>query len=272
MTTPKRQKREVPSRSAPIRNKLFPPPLVDGHSDARFTAGAAAGKTIKTARRAVKSADEKMRRTVERGVDTAYMVIEEYMRHGRQAAGRQHEQRAADWGATKLNGHQNASIAAGWKALAPLAAPLMQVLRQLTGGAAASGASIATDWINQLVSGQASNAAQPAIAVQVSAQAQTEVTVKLQPGADSHGLRAEPLVHTDRKDAPPLVSIGLESKAGQVRVRLTVPNDQPAGSYVGALRDTSGTERGELRVEISAPPWNAARPSVKKKVSARGAN
>lgn len=277
MTEQKRQMRPPPQRTAPIRNKFassarVDDQRVDDQGRAAFSASVVGNRAARKAKSTVKSADEKMRRTVERGVDTAYMVIEEYMRHGRQAAGRQQQRSATEGGEAKLNGQHSGSIAAGWKALAPLAAPLMQVLRQLTTGTAASSAGIAADWINQFVSGQASQTSQPAIAIQVSAQAQTEVTVQLLPGADAHNLSAEPLVHTDRQDAPPLVSLGLESKAGRVRVRLTVPNDQPAGTYAGALYDETGTKRGELRVEILPPPWRAARPSAKKKASERGAN
>ncbi|MGP1676451.1 MAG: hypothetical protein ACTS6J_04760 [Burkholderiales bacterium] len=212
-----------------------------------------------------------MRRTVERGVDTAYMVIEEYMLHGREAAGRHRGRRRAQGSDATGHGQQGeSSYTAAWNALAPLAAPLIQILRQLVGGAAASGAGIATDWLNQLMSGQQRSGSNPVVAVQVSSRVQTEVTVNLQPGADSQNLKADPLVHTERRDAPPLVSIALESRAGQVRVRLTVPNDQPAGTYIGALHDVTGAKRGELRVEIAAVPWRTTPATAKKKANGRG--
>ena len=271
MTIPKRQRREPPERTAPIRNKFAAPPRVDGQRHAAFSASTVAGETAKRVKSSFKSADEAMRRTVERGVDTAYKVIDEYMLHGRQAAGRHHGRRGAQGSDATGDGQQAwNNYSAAWKALTPLAAPLIQILRQLAGGAAASGAGIASDWLNQLMPGQQRNGSNTVVAVQVSSRAQTEVTVDLQPGADSQNLKADPLVHTERRDAPPLVSIALESRAGQIRVRVTVPNDQPAGTYVGALHDVTGVKRGELRVAIAAAPWRAAQATAKKKANGSG--
>lgn len=203
---------------------------------------------------------------LERGVETAYMVVEEYMLRGRQAAGRRH---AGSNGHTSHTGQerpnmsndrQDSGYGNGYANTAgPIPAmmmPLMQMMRMWTDGMSqiVPGGSMATEWMNQFMPGAASWAGTPsttrAISVHISSRSPAEVTVDLDPGAEYAKLSVDPLVVTGDNEAPHLAAIRFECETGHIRVRVTVPNDQPPGSYFGHIHDATGARRGELRVVI----------------------
>jgi hypothetical protein len=79
-----------------------------------------------------------------------------------------------------------------------------------------------------------------------------EVSACVDPGADAMRLTADPLVG-EKKDAPDLRGITIESQCGHVRICVTIPDDQPAGKYTGAIKDATGCKRGELTIQTSGP-------------------
>jgi len=85
----------------------------------------------------------------------------------------------------------------------------------------------------------------------VSSQYPTEISACVDPGADAMRLTADGLKICDGTAAPPLSGVTITCECGHVRVSVTVPKDQPAGRYVGAIKDAAGCQRGELTVEIS---------------------
>ena len=95
--------------------------------------------------------------------------------------------------------------------------------------------------------------------MEVSSQSPAEVVVGIDPGAEYTKLTPDPLVHDTDPSVPALVGTSIESEPGVVRVRIAVPNDQPAGRYVGAIIDATGGRRGELVVHLKAPPAPRAR-------------
>jgi hypothetical protein len=137
----------------------------------------------------------------------------------------------------------------------PLMAPWLQMMRLWTdsmmafvpGGAAYpfgpwSGA------------GPQSGSERTIISVQTVSQTPIEVTLNVDPDLDNAKLTADPLMNAGNVNAPPIASTSLISEPGRIRVRVTVPNDQPAGHYRGAVRDGTGRQRGELSVDVEATP------------------
>ncbi|MEP6733536.1 MAG: hypothetical protein ABJE10_23020 [bacterium] len=264
MASRKRVKREVPARRGPIRNKAVPMPAdVPRTSASGLTVGAIVDEGVKTAMRAVEAADATVRGAVERGVDTAYMVIEEYMLRGRQAAGRNHERRN---GRTEMNEGQNGGGSGNnysgngfgggaWGPMNPMMAPWMQLMRMWSENMSAlipGGGGIATDWMTQMMSANPFMAPAPAsrttVSVHVASPAPVAVKADIDPGAMWSKLTAEPLTRHDNKSAP--LTVALVCKPGDVRVELSVAAGQPTGHYVGAVHDASGVKRGEIIVDV----------------------
>jgi hypothetical protein len=91
-----------------------------------------------------------------------------------------------------------------------------------------------------------------ALAVEVTATQPTEVAVDLRSGIDARDLAVLDLCDIADRGKPPLSAISLDNDAdGRPRVRITVPRDQPAGVYVGAIVDRErGEGAGTLRVTV----------------------
>jgi hypothetical protein len=254
-------KRDAPARSGPIRNKAVATPAASSRTgDSGLTVGAIVDESVKNAMRAVEAADATVRGAVERGVDTAYTVIEEYMLRGRQAAGRNHERRN---GRHEMNderhGGSNASnggFGAGpWGAMNPMAV-WMQMMRAWTDSMSSMipGANgLASDWMSQFMPGAAmwgGSSARASISVQVSSQYPVEVKADLDSGAEYSMLTAEPLKMRSDEDAT--LAVTLKCTPGLVRIGVTVPNGQAGGRYTGAVNDASGAKRGEITVDIES--------------------
>jgi hypothetical protein len=263
MARRKRLAREAPRRTAPIRNSVIGAPSDAALSSVPLTLSDAVNQSLKAAERLTATADATVKGAVERGVDTAYMVIEEYMRRGQEAASRFRQRNGG--GRSDMNDDQqrfgpfgNASGPMG-----PIFAPWMQAMRMWTDAMAtfAAGGGPTVDLMNRFLAGFA--VARPKISVEVSSQYPTEVIVALDPGAELTKLTAEPLVNGDDKNAPPLAGTVMECATDVVRVRLTVPNDQPAGQYRGAIKDPLGIKRGELVAHVKGSP--TAKPRARRR-------
>ncbi len=249
-------------------------------NESGLTVGTIVDESVKTAMRAVEAADATVRGAVERGVDTAYMVIEEYMLRGRQAAGRNHERRNGrhDMNDERQGGttSSNGGFGAGpWGAMNPMAA-WMQMMRMWTDSMSSliPGANgLATDWMTQFMPGAAmwgGSTARASIAVQVSSPYPVEVRADLDSGAEYSILTAEPLKM--RSDADATLAVTLKCTPGLVRIGITVPSGQAGGRYTGAVNDASGAKRGEITVDVESAttkPRPAAKKRARKRSSAK---
>ncbi len=220
-----RVKREPPERSGPIRRAV-----VGSSSTSPDRAAAVTG-------------------VVERGVDTAYTVIDEYMTRGRNAAGRW-----SQWTDGRNDMSEAPQFSTPWGASSDLMAPWWQMMRMWADGMSAfvpGGQGPATAWLNAFVPGSTAWSSQaPRVEVRVSSKPTAVVTVSLEPGADSMQLTAEPPANTGNGKKSSPLGLTLESFPGLVRVSVTVPDDQPADSYTFTVRDKDHNHRGELRVDV----------------------
>lgn len=223
------------------------------------TVGAVIDGNIKTVFRVVEVADATARGAVERGVETAYMVIEEYMLRGQQSAGQHHARKGGEMNGDRSYGNGGGAgwSGGGWGAGNPMLAPWMQMMRVWSDAVSqfVPGGAMGAEWMNQFVPGMcppAPGAGRAKVSVHIASAQPVEVTVDLHPGAEFMDLKLEPLVHADREATPSLNATDIVTSQGHIRVRITVPSDQPHGRYCGAIHDSAGVHRGELIVEIEA--------------------
>jgi hypothetical protein len=255
-----RQKREPPDRSGPDRSPLVPA--------AASELGVPPARELSDIERLTATSNAVMQGAVEHGVKTAYTVIEEYIRRGREAAARVNPNWRGDMDSNRYN-YSNPNIACGpmW----PLVAPWVQMIQAWTCamGAFVPGAAPPQPW-NPYSTRDSACCAQPAatgpkVSVRVNSQYPTEVQASIDSGADAMPLTADPLKASDEEDHPPLRSVAIKCERGHVHVHITVPTDQPAGRYAGAIRDAAGCKRGELALEIGNPEARTASPRAPRK-------
>ena len=158
-----------------------------------------------------------------------------------------------------------------WGPMAPMVGPWFQLMRAWTDNMSPfmpGGNGMTADWMNQFMPMMAmfgaGSAARAKVSVRVSSQNPVEVTAHIDSVAEGVRLTAEPLKHSSGH-GPSLNGIRIEHRSGHVQVRLTVPHDQAGGRYTGAVHDESGNRRGEITVEIDAPPGAAAKSSAHKR-------
>jgi hypothetical protein len=241
MTARTRLTRETPERSGPVRRAGIEP----------VTPSSLVDQSLETARMMAGVADATVRGVVERSVDTAYTVIDEYMTRGQNAAGRR-----SQWTDGRNGMSQDPQFSTPWGPSSDLMGPWWQMMRMWTEGMAAfmsGGPGAATAWLNAFVpgaTGWAGPASAPRVEVRVSSKRTTVVTVSLHPGADCLQLTADPPAATGNANSASPFDIAFESLPGLVRVSVTVPGDQPADSYTFTIRDGDHNPRGELRVDI----------------------
>jgi len=258
-----------------VRNRLNAEADTASSKGAGYTIGAAIDDSLRTARRLAETADKTVMGAVERGVETAYTVIEEYMLRGRETA-RRFQQGTP--GRTDMNEgrqgenrpYENPWLSAQWSApMSMMMAPWMPMMKMWQESMAtfAQGTPMASmaEWMNAFTPGAAYGRSNgTSVIVQVSSQAPAAVTVELDAGAESMKLSAAPLQHASSRSAPALVGIRIDSKDGVARVRITVPTDQPAGLYRGQIQDDTGMRRGQLSLEIeSGAPAAAAKKTTR---------
>lgn len=219
---------------------------------------ATVGEGLRTAERLAAISDAAVQGAVECGVRTAYTVIDEYMRRGREAAGRYRER--PNWRSDMNDDRQNyGNWSTAWGPMWLFIAPWMQMMRAWTDvmSTCVPGAAPQDFW-SPYARGGAWGPARPSptspkVSVQVSSQRPIEVILSVAPGADAMTLVADALQIDDGSGAPSLVGVTIKCTPGHVRVSVTVPNDQPAGRYSGAIRDAAGMHVGDLTVHVSEP-------------------
>lgn len=254
-----------PERTGPARNPVVPAgrpaPVIGALLDATL------GEGLRTAERLAAASGAAVQGAVECGVKTAYTVIDEYMRRGREAASRQER---PNWRGDMKDDRQNSG---NWSTMfgpmGPLMAPWMQMMQAWTTAMSSfvPGAAPQAAWNPYTWGGAAGGphppgaATSPTVSVQLSSHRPAEVTFGVAPGADAMTLAADPLGIDDGSGAPPLVAVAITCTPGHVRVSVTVPNDQPPGRYSGAIRDAAGMQVGDLTVDVSGP---ATRPRRRK--------
>jgi hypothetical protein len=261
MASSRRITRDQPERTGPIRNSGFPSraPESTTTSGPASAFGAAIDEGMATAFRIAEDAGATMQGAVERGVETAYTVIEDYMRRGQQAAGRYRDRTQ---GERTMNGdnYSNGYGSSGYGPMGAMMAPWMQAMRMWTETMSTfmpGGAAMGTEWMNAFAPPM-SGAHQGGVAVRVASATPAEVAIDLDPRAYAVPLKAAPLVHaTTPGTAPALVAVELHYVDNRCRVSIVVPNDQPPGVYSGAILDNAGLQRGTLRVLLDAAPQQA---------------
>src|SRR5690348_16774490 len=87
-----RKRRPAPTRTAPKRGTVSgdAPAPDNGNGTNPYSFARAVDQSLKTAQRVAEAIDLTTRDAVERGVETAYNVVDEYVRRGRAAAARRH--------------------------------------------------------------------------------------------------------------------------------------------------------------------------------------
>lgn len=224
---------------------------------------------------------------VERGVDTAYTVIDAYLLRGRQAA--QRASAAAPEMAGLLSGQGGlgglgAGLAAGapWGSTASsVAAPWLQLLRawadalatlgplagrvgaglgdalppgfMAAGGAApaAFGASPATAAAPAAAAPMAATGPRAKVTIELVSHRSAEVAVSLEPGADLAALQADWLTPAAGPAAGAPGSLALYSEPGHVHLRLTLTEPPPPGRHEARLTDPQGQAWGSVVVSIA---------------------
>jgi hypothetical protein len=142
---------------------------------------------LKAARSVAEAADATVKGAVERGVETAYRVFEEYMRRGQIAAESQNDLSNGRNGMTNYRQYPGP-----WDPTMSLMAPWWQLMQMWASGVAAfvpGGAALTNafdPWWGRPAPGPRAR-----LAVLVKSKSHAEVTVDLHPGAECHQLRAE---------------------------------------------------------------------------------
>jgi hypothetical protein len=91
-----------------------------------------------------------------------------------------------------------------------------------------------------------------AFAVEIASKLPADVVVDLA-GCHTHHLRALELRSIEHPDRAPIKDVHVGHHDHHLRVRITVPDDQPAGVYVGMIVDReSGDPRGGIRLTLKA--------------------
>jgi len=244
-----RATREAPERTGPIRQAGMSSSSVSQiRAAGPVTPSSVVDQGIKTARMMARVADGTVKGVVERSVDTAYTVIDEYMTRGRDAAGRR-----SQWTDGRNDMSQDPQFST-WGPSSDLVAPWWQMMRMWADGMAAlmfCGPAAATTWANACARGgtgwTGSHYQAPKVEVRVSSKRHAAVTMSLQPGAESMELTA-----TGKGNESTLPEIEFEPPVtATVRgVNVTVPDDLPAGPYTFTINDGNHNQRGELRVDV----------------------
>lgn len=227
-TTHQRAKRTPAARTGPVRNSLFPPPKPAG--------GTAPGPGG----------------VLENGVKTAYAVIDEYIRRGREAA--RHCKNPED-NRGPMNDYKN-NYGNPFAQMPNMAEQMMGAMRFWTTAWSAfmpPGFAQQTGFDPMAIWGQTwqKPAAAPAVSIHVAAQQPVEVTATVKPGCDSLNLDA-PTVHIEGGTHATLDHILITREHGGVRVSVKVPAGQAAGRYSGPIRDrATGADVGRLTVVVA---------------------
>jgi hypothetical protein len=189
---------------------------------------------------------------LEQGVRTAYAVIDEYMRRGYQAA-RDTQNTFNTRGYMNDNRSNFDNRFNPWGSMPPMGEQWMAAMRAWADAFAAFlPGGFPQPWAPPSAGYCAPQASQGplALSVHVSSTQPIEVSPTLNPGCELIALSVDPL-QGQGFAAPPIDKVTITKVAGNVRVSVTVPADQPAGCYRGAIRKTvDGCIAGDLTVTI----------------------
>src|SRR5580765_983710 len=156
--------REPPERSGPIRQAgMGGSSASPARAAEPVTPSSVVEQGLEAARMMARVADATVKGVVERGVDTAYTVVDEYMARGRNAAGRQ-----SQWTDGRNGMSQDPQFSTPWGSSSDLMAPWWQMMRMWAEGMAAfvpGGPAMA--WLNAFVPGGTGWAGSPSQAPRV---------------------------------------------------------------------------------------------------------
>ena len=249
MTTPRaepvnpsgsRSKRVPPARTGPLRNPMAAGTPQSGPNPARAVPRAEANGVLQKA--------------LECGVQTAYAVIDDYMKRGYEAArkSRDNPNNRGHMGEEKSS-YNNWSNP--WGTISPLMEQWSVAMRAWSDAwstmmpGARPGMWPPAAWnpgYSPAHAGAASSAT--AVTVEVSSRRPTEVSANLKPGVELLGkLTADSFVPALQK------GVSISHQGGRLRVSVAIADDQAGGRYSGVIRASDGCVIGDLTVVISEP-------------------
>ncbi len=273
--TPPRRKRPVPPRDHPNRGNGMTgrpgpyagnnggAPLGDPAELALRIAKAAESTVvggIRTARKIVETSETTVFDAVERGVETAYTVIEEYMSRGRLAAGRHHQRHNGSSPMADKPPYTGGG-ASPFGPMGPFMEPWIATARmwaeamsQLAPGGAAGG----RNWMDQMMAAAPpwwgpAGALAPRLSYEVSSALPAEISATLDPAAYFGRLTVGALTPAGDATYPPIIDVGITSASGHVCVRVAVPDGQPTGDYSAQIQDDAGAKRGQVDLKLKTP-------------------
>ncbi|MBK8249813.1 MAG: hypothetical protein IPK85_20840 [Gemmatimonadetes bacterium] len=248
-----RVKRETLERDRPLRQGAAAAAMFGDQVTRRVEQLLDGG--LKTARLVVEAAAEPVLGAAERGVHTAYTVLDEYLARGKEAAKRY---QVPSPGTPDMNDNRQGNGA--WGAFGPMgpmmaqaAGPWMQVARMWTDSMAQfvpGGQQAVNQWMAMWpgMTGPTGAAAGARAAVRVASTRPTTVQVSLAPDAEYMTLSTA--LASAAGEA--LGGVTISATDGRVLVSVTVADTQAVGTYRGAIVDGGGNPRGELTVDIAA--------------------
>jgi hypothetical protein len=280
MSDRQRIRRKDPDRDAPIRSwsNMFqspaaasaPAPNGNGAAmgvppDQLITDGAAIGPASVDSANAADPLSEEARH----GVESAYRVIDEYLREGRRAAqARIDDTRVTASGAANMAAVDPAGIKIAteslqemitqgvrfYSSLAPLWASFVNSVATSAGALTPSyaAAPAAAPLAPAPIPRSARTTGAAPISIEIASARMARVTIDLAPHATVANLATTGL-HAIEPGQPPLKDVTFTTNAPANRpiVRIRVPENQPAGAYNGVIVDKdSGDARGTLTVRI----------------------
>ncbi len=234
-----RLRREDPVRTAPIRKFAGVFQSNGSDNDASHSDEGTEGSKLSS----------------ESGIGLAYRVIEKHINEGRKAA--------ESFNSHPYPGHPNTSrtVSDGFQELLErllrFQGEFLPQLLEVLGSAVkidparppgASGFSAAHP------SNGADSHASRALSIEVTSARPVQVTIDLREGSETLPL-ISPGLHALEEGRPPLKEIGFlpDVAGGAIKIHITIPDSQPAGTYSGVVVNTqTGEARGTLSVRVAA--------------------
>jgi len=221
--SPPRLRRAPPQRNGPIRNPL-----------------------VREGPRGSSAPADASKNPLEHGVQTAYAVIDEYLRRGHETAHHNHKNQNGK--RPMSNERTNCGWFNPWGSVAPFMEQWAAAARMWADAWSPFFPGMRPGWPGQpwpCAPTGFPSAPPPTVSVAVSSLRLTEVTVNLVPGADLTDLRTESF------DPPFQSRVYFSPKPGGIHVHVDVTNTQAAGTYYGRIRAGNGSFAGDLIVTIT---------------------